>query len=408
MRISDHTLNRLTVLKAILRHGPVARSDLPGLTGLSAGLITLLTAELVDSEMVVEERVAGAGRGRPRVLLRINGQGAIVVGASIDGMDGLRASFVNLSGDLLHEVTATYGNHPTLTDLALRMGGALAEAIDGSPFSREQIARVGLALPAMVDSARGEVHFNTTFAVEPTPFAEPIAAIIGIPVTIENPLDCMARAAHWFGRASADLDFTLIRVGFSVDSAEFANGVPKFGANGLNPMFGHVKTETGDGARVCYCGMRGCMTAYASMYGMLEGAGELAGLPFPPLAELPGRFADFIARAEAREARALDAITQAAQHFALALGNYVNVANPRVVYVSVDHPSFLPLLEGPVRAALDQIVSPGILPLTRIEFMQTDYDWRWAGTAALALEQLYLEDSRNVRRTVRERTAVKA
>jgi predicted NBD/HSP70 family sugar kinase len=397
MRISDHTLNRLSILKAILQNGPVARTDLPDLTGLSAGLITQQTSELVSSGLVVETREAASRKGRPRMLLEINGDDAVVIGASIDGQGNLLAAFVSLSGKKLHEARVHFPASATLADMAENIGNAIKQAIAESPIDADRIARVGIALPSVIDTARGAVHFNTTFPVEPTPFAAPIAQIIGIPVTIENNMDCMARAEHWFGCARNDEDFVLVRVGLSIDAAEFANGVPKSGSNGLNSSFGHIKTVIDKARRRCYCGGSGCLTAYASIYGILEAANCLAELPFPYVEELPHIFSGFLDQATKGEPTAIAAIELAGQHLGSAIGNYLNIANPSKIFIAVDNADFLEQMRAPFAAALAEAAMPGTLPLTTIKFSRTNEDWRWSGTAALALEQMYLDDYRNNR-----------
>jgi predicted NBD/HSP70 family sugar kinase len=397
VRISDHTLNRLSILKAILQNGPVARTDLPDLTGLSAGLITQQTSKLVNVGLVTETRETASRKGRPRMLLEIDGNSAVVIGASIDGKGNLLAAFVSLSGKKLHEARVHFPASATLADMAQNIGHALHQTIVESPIDPDRIARVGIALPAVVDTARGEVHFSTTFPVEPTPFAAPITQIIGIPVTIENNMDCMARAEHWFGCARNDEDFVLVRVGLSIDAAEFANGVPKSGSNGLNSSFGHIKTVIGKAHRTCFCGGYGCLSAYASIYGILEAAKCLADLPFPYVEELPHIFSEFLDRAANGEPAAIAAFDLAGQHLGSAIGNYVNIANPAKIFIAVDNADFLERLRAPFTAALAAAAMPGTLPLTTIKFSCTNEDWRWSGTAALALEKMYLEDHRNNR-----------
>ena len=101
MRINDQTLNRLAVLKAIRQHGPIARSDLPRLTELSAGTITQLTAELLRRGLILERKDSTKRNGRPRTFLEIARNGAVVVGASIEGQGLLTTAFVDLMGNLL-------------------------------------------------------------------------------------------------------------------------------------------------------------------------------------------------------------------------------------------------------------------------------------------------------------------
>ncbi|MET0180649.1 MAG: winged helix-turn-helix transcriptional regulator, partial [Novosphingobium sp.] len=105
MRINDYTLNRLAVIKAIRRHGPVARSELTGITGLSGGTITQLTRELVRRGLVVEQKQGATDRigrtGRRRIDLAINATVGLVLGASVGGPSGLTISIVDLAGSNL-------------------------------------------------------------------------------------------------------------------------------------------------------------------------------------------------------------------------------------------------------------------------------------------------------------------
>lgn len=391
MRTTDYALNRLRVLKAIRRHGPIARTDLPGQTGLSSGSITQLTAEFLRLGLIVERKDTTSRRGRPRTHLEIDSANAVVVGASLSGAGRLGASFVDLLGNRLHSVEVRLGPQPSLIAMAMAIAGALHTAILQGSSAQKPVRRVGIAMPALVDSENGNVHFMTTFPpAGPVPFASIIANQLGLPVTIENDVSCMARSEHWFGRAQDLATFTLIHLGFAIGSAEYVDGSPKYGANGLNPEFGHVKSVTGSDRRPCLCGGFGCLATYASIYGILQATGDLHDAPFPPTRSLEQRFEHFLARARAGDASALTALEQAGTHLGTALGNYINASAPGTVLLSFATPDFYPAIAEPMQRALTQSAIPGALPVTKIEILVDQNDWRWQGTAALALEQTYL------------------
>ncbi len=392
MRISDRSLNRLKIVKAIRRFGPVARTDLPKLTGLSAGLITQETSALVRLGLVTERKDDKSRLGRPRTFLEINGQGSIVIGASIEGLGVLTVAFVTLSGEKKFSVEVRLFGPETLAEMPNAIAVALQEAITKSPFEKADIARVGIGLPAILDSVRGEVHYTTTFPAEITPFSVPISQALGLPVTIENEMVSVARAEHWFGNARAQDDFTMIHVGFTIWSAEYELGLPRYGSNGLNSEIGHMKTGFGDHARTCLCGASGCLTTYCSMYGMLEAEGLLRNVPFPPIEGLAGKFDHFMDQAIAGDKHAVAAVKLAGTHLGVAMANHLNSTDPGTVYIAVDNPKYLALLKQPFRQALEANTLPGVLPATQIEFFLATNDWRWTGTAAMALEQTYLGD----------------
>ena len=391
MRISDHALNRLNLLKAIRRWGPVARTDLPKHIGLSSGSITQLTAELLGRGLIVERKETGKRPGRPRQYLEINAGGAVVLGVSLAGIGILDVAYVDLMGNRLHAEQFRLGRQPTLAAMAAAIAECLATSIASSPFAQSQISRVGIAIPGLVDSLKGNVHFMTTFPLgQPVAFAGPISDRLGLPVTIENDMTCMARAEHWFGRAR-DLDtFMLIHVGFAIGSAQYWRGLPKSGANGFNTELGHVKSATGDNARACFCGGRGCLTAYASMYGIMLASGELNDAPFPPTTSLGERFERYIDQADAGNVAAQQALHQAGACLGLTLANFINATDPGNILITFASARFLAAIRIAIGQALQAHTLAGVLPTTTIDLIVVDDDWRWRGTAALALEQTYL------------------
>lgn len=396
MRVTDYTINRLKVLKAIRRSGPLARTELPQLTGLSGATITQLTGDLLARGLVCERKdtptAPGRRPGRPRTFLQVDAEAGIVVGASLLEVGRLAINFVDLGGALRHSVTLSVGPHVSIEAMAHDLAAALETAIEASPYPSGAVLRVGLSLPAVIDSGTGCVHFLTTFPIgEPVPFADIVATRLGVPVTIENDVTCMARAEHWFGRAT-DLDtFTLVQVGFIIGSADYTDGLPTGYAGGLNVELGHVKIAAGPEAIACYCGGRGCLSAYASMYGILEKAGALRDQPFPPTLSLPALFEDHMARATNGDPAARALVEESAFLIGMTLANVITASNPGNVLVAVDNPTFLAAIEAPLLQALEDMIMPGFLAATSIRMFVTDEDWRSRGTAALALEKAYLD-----------------
>ena len=390
MVISEQARNRLAILKAIRHGGPVARTQLPGLTGLSAGTVSAVTADLVARGLVLEQRDSAPTRGRPRAYLSINSGGAVVVGAVIDGLGKLAVSFVDLSGRLLHSSHAPLVPAGTIAAMADAIAKALHDAIAASPFSPTGLDRIGLALPAIVDARTGTVLFMTTLPRDPMPFAATLAAALGIPVTIENDLAVMARAEHWFGRAQAMDTFTLVNFGFALGSARYVDGLPWTGASGISPDIGHTKIAWGPDARSCYCGGRGCATAYSSMFGLLTAAGRLDNLVFPPVKLLGARFSDLLDEAGDGNPQALAILREGGARLGQALANHINSADPGNIVVLLPDGRLHALIADAFEDALVAAVMPGMLETVRLHFEVEDNNWHWQGTAALALEQTFL------------------
>jgi predicted NBD/HSP70 family sugar kinase len=366
---------------------------LPVLTGLSGGTITQLTKDLVRRGLVVESREGSSRPGRPRTHLEVNAQGAILIGASLREDDTLATAFVNLAGAKVFSKDLKIRSPASLAGLADEIAVALQGAIEDYPFDRSLITRIGIAMPAVIDSVRGIVHFMATLPAGPFPFANAIAKRLKLPVTIENDMVCMARAQHWFGPAQALDTFTLIHVGFTLGSAQYKDGLPNSGANGFNQELGHTKSAFDKAKYPCFCGGQGCLTTYCSEFGILTQAGLLKSSPFPSVQTIVAKFRRLLDRADAGDKRALALFDAAGFQLGLVVANHLNADDPGNVLILMHERRFLKLVARSFHPALRENTLPGLLPNTTIRFGLADKHWRWKGTAALALEKAYLESS---------------
>lgn len=383
-------LNRLAVLKAIRNGGRIARTDLQERTGLSSATITQVTAELLGRGLIVEQKDGAKRNGRPRIFLEIDPSGGIVIGASFTSRRRMTISFIDLAGEVRYETRAMSGpTARTHEQLVSRTVQAIEFAMVESGFSRGEIVRVGISLPALVDSVQGIFYFMNTFPLGPFPLAERIERALKLPVTIENEMNCIARFEHWFGRAQNLATFTIIDVSYAIGAAQYRAGLPLTGAHGITSQLGHVKLHSGPDAKTCFCGALGCANAYASIYGILTHAGRVAPA-VPPVDDLDEVFRDLLAEAEAGSSEARALIEEAGWHLGLLVANHVNATDPGDVLILVPDVRFTEFARGAFDRALRDNALPGLLPFTDITFEIASNEGPIKGVAALALEQSYI------------------
>jgi predicted NBD/HSP70 family sugar kinase len=390
MQIDGTALIRLAVLKTIRREGPISRVELARINRLGGATISQVTGELLQRGMIIEERRSPEGKGRPRILLSIDPSAAVVLGGSLGPRGELEISLVDLGGNLLLRDVHAMGHHRTVASLTTSIAEQLRCFIDAHEVERSVIASVAIALPASIENPGGVVHWLPTMEAGSTPVRGMLSRALELPVTIENDIDCLARAEHWFGRKPSGADFTVLMVGLTIGSAEYVDGIPRSGANGLSSEFGHVKTVWGEEARRCFCGGRGCLTAYASTAGMI-----LSSAPAPDLfstmpSDIERPFRDLADAAAAGNENARSAIRLAGTYLGRALANLINARDPGLVLVRYTDPDMPALLGQSIMAALDENSLPTVRERTEVDIGFVDDGWRWQGAAALALEQMYL------------------
>jgi predicted NBD/HSP70 family sugar kinase len=389
MRMSDQAFNRLSVLKKLRAAEPISRTDLARLAGLNGGTITTIIRDLVERGLVREERVPSPNRGRPKVNLRIDPEGAFVAGATLTDDGRILIEIVDLRGSCVASHQATVAVTTRLEHLAQQFSAALAEAIEASPIPRENISQIGIGLPAIVDSPAGVVAFFETFEDVPYPFAGVVEGALQIPTKIDNNINMIARSEHWFGDGTGVDDFTLVLLDLGVGGARYQSGQLLIGSHGIEAEFGHTKIVP-EGGRPCHCGANGCLQTYASISGIVEQACALSSAAVPHFSQLRTYFAELAKRARAGETPILELLDRAGSYLGRGLANHINMQDPERILVVTGDLQLRALISAPFFEALHRDTLPVLRDLARVTFKELDETTYARGAAAMVLEQLYL------------------
>lgn len=151
------------------------------------------------------------------------------------------------------------------------------------------------------------------------------------------------------------------------------------GANGGAGEFGHVNVAV-DGP-VCPCGSRGCLEAFVSEPALADQVSAAKGVAVS--------IDDLIALAEAGDDVVIDVYREAGARLGTAIGNLLNLLNPRLVVLAGEGTGGCPYLLDSMRAAMEQASFDGILDGVDLVVEPSD-DEAWArGAASLLLGELF-------------------
>lgn len=381
---NDQASNRLRLLKRLRRAEPVSRTELTALTGLASATVTALTADLVRRGLILERKVHLPGRGRPRVALSLDASAAYAAGAFVDINGTLVTQIVDLRGAPVFFRTALIRPTDSLEEFADEIGRLAEEAVAASGLRRSQIRRAGIALPGLIDSVTGVLHWMHTFPPGPVPFAALVERRLGIPVVLDNSSNIIARGEHWFGNEPGGEHFVLIDVGLGIGSARYAGGSLWLGAHGLNPEISHTKVVP-EGGRQCFCGASGCVSAYASLASIMAQIRELRGLPSHDFPAVLAACLEVLAN----DAEARRVFERAGMLLGVAVANYVNATDPQLVIMNYHHRCFTDLMAASFRSSIEDNMLPPLRHQTKLEFVEASTDQFRRGVAALVLEQIY-------------------
>lgn len=388
MRVSDQEYNRLLLLKRLRTAEPVARTELVALTGLTGGTITAITSDLVKRGIIIEEKVASTSPGRPRVNLRINPTGKYVIGSTATGDGRTRTEIVNLRGESLGISTVELGPTTRIEELAEQFVAALEKAIEGWHVSREEIFRVGIGLPGIVDSRTGIVEQIVTLKPGPCDFGGIVTRALGIPSLIDNNINLLARGEHWYGAAAHADDFTLINIDLAIGAALYRGGQLISGAHGIASEFGHTKIVP-DVGRPCFCGGRGCLQAYCSVQSIVERSCELLGRSAPNYDVMSSYFEELMNEHAAAQIDIWPVLQEASHYLGVAVANHITMQDPEAIVILGPPIAMMDRLRGTFFAALEHNTFPALRRRTKLHFRVWNKSDYARGAAAMALEQVY-------------------
>ena len=387
MRISDQEYNRLAVLKRLRGAEPVSRTELAALSGLNGGTITAIVRDLVDRGLVREERTSSPGRGRPKVNLRIDPEAGFVAGASMTSDGRIEGEIVNLRGESVFSFHHAPRQSSKLDELAHCFADAIEQAIASASLAKNQIAQVGISLPAIVDRHRGVVEFLETFDDAPIPFAATVEGRLLIPTRIDNNMNLLARAEHWFGDADVE-DFTIVLLGLGLGAARYQGGQLLTGSHGIEAEFGHTKIVP-EGGRPCHCGAQGCLQTYSSISGMVQLWCEENGRE-PPLHHQMSRiFAEMVVLAQAGDTLVRGILSRAVRYLGRGLANHINMQDPQRIVVLSENADLVSLISEELFATLERDTLPVLRHRARITFKTMGRPRYAQGAAAMMLERIY-------------------
>ena len=252
------------MLRAVLDHGPIARSSIARVTRLSSATVSGVAASLLDRGLLREVREAAGppGIGRPHVPLDVRSADAVaVIGVHI-AVPRATVALLDLRGRVIAQRQDRHdGRDPAsvLAALARRIA-----ALRREHGARRRILGLGLATGGWVDATNGTVVQHPTLGWRDVPVGAVLAEATGLPVRVDSNSRALLRAELLFGEVAERARQSAVHlfVGNVVDVAFSAGGVVHQGPRSAAGAIAHLRVE--GCVEVCSCGRIGCLQAAVS------------------------------------------------------------------------------------------------------------------------------------------------
>ena len=231
--------NQRVVLQAIRIHGPITRSELAELSGLTPPAIANITRRLMADDLVIDAGQRRGGRGQPATRIDVNPDGRLSLGVNID-RDHITVVLLDLKGGVRARVSR---ETPLMAPAAAaaRVRELAHELLGQAPNGRARLIGAGLAIPDDLDSVDlPSLHHQDAWGA--VDLGELLGAELGVSVLVENDAAAAAIGELQFGHGLQFPSFFYILItaglggGLVVEGEYFRGATGRSGEIGFLPL----------------------------------------------------------------------------------------------------------------------------------------------------------------------------
>lgn len=224
-------INDRAALDLLLEQGPLSRTRLGELTGLSKPTASQLLVRLENAGLVVP---SGSIAGRPgpnAQLYEVNPSAAYVAGLDVTPVR-IRAAVADITGRTVGEYelpTRRRGARDTVAQVGTALDGALSRP----GLERDRLHRLVIGTPGAFDPTTGRLRYARHLPGWHAPnLLDQLAESVGVPLEVDNDVNLAAIAEQRLGNARDSGNFVLLWGEEGLGAAVVINGRLHRGATG--------------------------------------------------------------------------------------------------------------------------------------------------------------------------------
>ncbi|MFF7991597.1 ROK family protein [Kitasatospora xanthocidica] len=202
-------INDRAALELLLENGPLSRTQIGSLTGLSKPTASQLLARLEAAGLVMPVGTTAGGPGPNAQLYQVNPAAGYVAGLDVTN-HGIRVAIADITGTTLAEHTVTTKGVPAAGTVP-KVAAAVAGAVRAAGLPEGSLRTVAIGVGGAPDPVTGKLRYASHLPGWHSPrLVEELSEAIGAPVSIENDVNLAAVAEQASGAAAGFEDFVLL------------------------------------------------------------------------------------------------------------------------------------------------------------------------------------------------------
>ncbi|MFC6595504.1 ROK family transcriptional regulator [Kitasatospora paranensis] len=202
-------INDRAALELLLANGPLSRTQIGTLTGLSKPTASQLLARLEAAGLVVPVGTTAGGPGPNAQLYQVNPAAGYVAGLDVSTTH-VRIAVADITGTTLAEQQVATKGWPAAATVE-KVAAAVAATVRQAGLAEDSLREVVIGVPGALDPSSGKLRYASHLPGWHSPrLVAELEEALGAPVAIENDVNLAAIAEQAFGAAAGCEDFVLL------------------------------------------------------------------------------------------------------------------------------------------------------------------------------------------------------
>jgi N-acetylglucosamine repressor len=313
-------INQHQILATIRAHGPLSRTEISRLAGVSFPTVNRAVAALVAARLVEEEDPQQNCVGRPGKLVRLARTEVGVLGCVI-GAAQCEVSAAGLDGEVAAKAVRQFYTPPSYAELVNVCVHQLRRLIK----QRKTTAlALGVSAPGLLNQREGRLLFSPNVRqIDGRNLSADLRKRLGLETIVLQESHALCLAEQVYGSAKGVADFAMLDISEGLGLGVMHGDKLLQGHSGFAGELGHVTVDLK--GRLCGCGNRGCLETVATDTALANLVSERTGQRW--------EIEQLIAALRSGSLDAERELETVLEYLAVGVATVLNLFNPQRLYI---------------------------------------------------------------------------
>jgi len=177
------------------------------------------------------------------------------------GGTGIKVGAV-LSGRIIYKKSRLTDLSWSFEETVDKIATLTKEVADQAGIDIAKNKSIGIGSPGLIDTAKGEVLYSNNIKWKNAPLADSLKKRLGVDIKVHNDAKVASLGEAVYGAGKNYKNVVLLTLGTGVGGGIIRDGKIEETQASAGALFGHMSIDYN--GRLCTCGRRGCLEAYAS------------------------------------------------------------------------------------------------------------------------------------------------